>query len=184
MPTKPIVSIALCIALAGCSAARVVVDSAERIADGDVVDGFISLAGAPIAIADDLEHSPLLQLSDSDEDAPVYGSDNPIPDDPEELAALYDPNRTLTAAPETEPTASDPYAFPTTDPSYQPGAVDDDPYALNTTVPPTPASLTSDGSLDPATQQRCAEIAGDPRRSDGTLPVPDRYFLNSICQPS
>ena len=47
---------------------------------------------------------------------------------------------------------------------------------------PTVISGPAD-SLDPATVQRCHAILSDPRHAEGTLPVPDRYFLNSVCQP-
>lgn len=196
MSGKLLIPILICTALAGCSAARVVADSAQRFAEGEVVDGLISLAGAPIALAADIEHSPF--LAEDEEETPLAltaeappphtpsaDTSNPIPDSLEEMAELYDPNRALTHAADD---STDPYALNTAATGYQPGAVEDDPYALIPAPTPSPATQPTEisgpaDSLDPATVQRCHAILSDPRHAEGTLPVPDRYFLNSVCQP-
>jgi len=209
-----VLALAICTFLSGCSTARVVIDGTEQFVSGDVTDGLLTIAGAPVALINDIENNPFsenengdnmferignsLGLSDDDE-APEQSAsqqfasgDDPysLPEDRETLAGLYDPNAAHASASTNAQTVA-----------YNGSGDYSDPYAVSggqaqsESVSARLAAMRS-GTLD-ATQSNplsaapapdvlsaCNGILRDALVGDGPLPADVADYYYSVCIPS
>ncbi|MEQ8443020.1 MAG: hypothetical protein RIM33_14700 [Alphaproteobacteria bacterium] len=203
-----VLALAVCTVLGGCSTARVVIDGTERLVSGDIADGLLTVAGAPVALINDIENNPFnenedgenmferigssLGLSGGDDDnaptdqyADSGGDPYDLPSDRVELASLYDPNAahgTAQAASYSDATYADPYSVS--------GGISQD-----RSVQARLAAMRA-GTLD-STQENplsaapapdilsaCNGILRDALGTDGPLPASVADYYYSVCIPS
>jgi len=200
-------ALSVCAFLGGCSTARVVINGTEQLASGDIADGLLTVAGAPVALINDIENNPFsenengdtmfdrignsLGLSDDEEaasDTYHASNDDPysLPEDRETLAGLYDPNAAHASAQTVSYDGSESYA---------------DPYAVNggqTQSQSVSARLEAmrSGALDstqanplsaapaPDVLSACNGILRDALINDGPLPADVADYYYSVCIPS